>query len=42
MSKENTQKSNNKPQPPPKPPRLDNVYITESYSKDKIKNKERK
>lgn len=41
MSKENTQESNNKPQqPPPKPTKLENIYITESYSKNSSKNKE--
>lgn len=43
MSKENTQESDNKPQqPPPKPTRLDNIYITESYSKNSPKNKEKR
>ena len=45
MNKENTQESDKKSkQPPPKPPRLDNIYIVESYSKKslKINNKDKK
>ena len=43
MNKKNVQESDNKSQqPPPKPPRLDNIHITESYSKNPPKNKERR
>lgn len=43
MNKKEVQESDKKPQqPPPKPPRLDNIYITESYSKKSPKNKERR